>query len=105
MSGDQTYEIGYMEDGVFWLTASSKVPDAVAAERHLGRGWRVVDEVWLAPTGLPSNDPEWTECARQKLGARRGWRLVDVNAPEILEHGEWSRNPHHASARSSGSRV
>lgn len=97
-----TYEIGYMEDGVFWLTASSTVPDAAAAERSLKDRWRVVDDVWLAPTGQWVNhkDPEWAECAPNTPGARRGWRLVDTNASEIMQHGEWQRNPHHAPARS-----
>lgn len=105
MSDDDTYEIGYLEDGVFWLTASADVPDAATARRHLGSGWRVVQEVWLGPTGewVNHKDPEWAECGADAPGARRGWRLVDITTPEIFTGGEWSPNPHHVPAQSSDS--
>ncbi|MGI8674219.1 MAG: hypothetical protein ACR2KD_02860 [Thermoleophilaceae bacterium] len=103
MPEDDTQQIGYLEDGIFWLTASSTVPDTAAAERDLGGGWRVVEEVWLGPTGQWVNhkDPEWAECASTEPGARRGWRLVDTAMPEIFEHGDWHANPHHVSPRAS----
>jgi len=104
MSDNDTYHIGYLEDGVFWLTASSEVPDAAAAARHLGDGWHVVEEVWLGPTGhwVNHKDAEWAECAPNSPGARPGWRLVDSEALEILEGGDWRPNPHHVSAQSAG---
>lgn len=102
MPDEETYEIGYREDGVFWLTASSEVPDADAAARQLGDGWRAVEEVWLGPTGhwVNHKDPEWAESAPDSPGARPGWRLVDTEAPEILEGGDWRPNPHHVSTLS-----
>jgi len=103
MTEDDTLQIGYLEDGVFWLTASSSVPDAAAAARHLGKEWRAVEEVWLGPTGewVNHKDPEWAECAPDAPGARRGWRLVDVTTPEIFVRDEWRPNRYHVPTQSS----
>jgi len=94
---DETREIGYEEDGVFWITASSSVLDAEAAEKHMQAPWRVVQEVHLAPTGLRLNhkDEQWAECAPDHPGARRGWRLVHTGSPEIFEDGQWKANPYY----------
>ena len=98
---DDTYEIGYREDGVMWVTASSDVPDAEAAERYLGSGWYALREEFMAPTGLwlNSRDPEWAVCEPDAPGARQGWRLVDTEAALILdsESGEEIANPHYGS--------
>lgn len=93
---NDTFEIGYEEDGVIWLTQSSVVPDSRSAERRQGGEWRVVEEVWLGPTGRWVNhkDPEWAECSAAAPGARRGWRLVDISTPEIFLQGEWRPNPY-----------
>jgi hypothetical protein len=97
VTDDETFEIGYAEDGVMWVTASSKVPDAEAAERYMGGGWRVVEAVFLAPTGLwlNSKDAEWAVCDADAPSARPGWRLVDADAPQILDPaaGEEIPNP------------
>lgn len=96
---DDTYEIGYREDGVMWVTASSDVPDATAAETYLGRGWRVLKSEFLSPTGawVNSKDPEWAVCAASAPGARPGWRLIDTEATTIFDHelGEDVPNPHY----------
>ena len=96
---DDTYEIGYREDGVMWVTASSEVPDAEAAEAYLGRGWRVLKPEFLAPTGawVNSKDPEWAVCDASAPDARRGWRLIDTGAAVIFgqESGEDVPNPHY----------
>jgi hypothetical protein len=91
----ELFEVGYREDGVFWITDSDDVRDAAAAERYMGESWRVVEAVHVGPTGrrLNSKDAEWTECAPDAPGARRGWRLIDTEAPEILFEGEWQPNP------------
>lgn len=93
---DDTFEIGYREDGLFWVTASRKVTDADAAERYMGPGWKVVAEVFLGPTGrwVNSKDPEWEECDPEAPEARRGWRLMDTSMPEYFD-GDWTPNPHH----------
>jgi hypothetical protein len=33
MGEDETFEIGYREDAVFWVTTSSQLPDSASAER------------------------------------------------------------------------
>lgn len=98
---DETFEIGFTEDGVVWITASSDVPDAAAAERSLGKGWCAVGEAFLRPTGQWANskEEEWEHCDLGAPGARRGWRLVDTASPEIFEDGEWHRNPNHTHGR------
>ena len=63
---DDTYEIGYREDAVIWVTQSAEVPDAAAAERYANDpwgDWRTVAEVYVGPTGemLNSKDEEWAE--------------------------------------------
>jgi hypothetical protein len=75
---DDTYEIGYREDGIFWVTASSSVPDAKAAEAYAGPGWRVLRPEFLAPNGLwlNSKDPEWAVC--------------DPDTPNAGPDGAWS---------------
>ena len=88
---EDTFEIGYREDGVFWLTQSVEVRDAASAERYMGGNWRVVDEVFLGPSGRMVNvrDEEWEECMPSVAGSRRGWRLVDADTPEVFYRGEW----------------
>ena len=89
---DDTLEIGFAEDGVFWLTQTPGVPDAAAAEGYLGTGWRVAAQVWLGPTGAMANhkDEAWEECHADRPGARPGWRLVLTTEPEIFVDGEWA---------------
>jgi hypothetical protein len=93
---DNTFEIGYREDGVLFVTASTEVPDADAAERYAGKNWRAVAETFLGPTGRMANskDEEWDECDASAEGARRGWKLINTSTPEIFE-GDWFPNPHY----------
>lgn len=93
---DETLEIGYEEDGVFWIAASRFVPSAEAAEKHMQPPWRVVQDVHLAPTGhrLNNKDEQWAECSPDHPNARPGWRLVHTGSPEILVDGEWKTNPY-----------
>ena len=88
-------EIGYREDGLFWITASSDFREAVDAERYMGSGWRVVEAVHVGPTGrmVNSKDEQWSECSKEDPGARRGWRLIDSDALEIFQDDEWKPNP------------
>lgn len=97
---DETFEIGYMEDGIFWLTASTCLADPRAAERSLGPEWVVVEEVHLGPTGrwVNNKDPEWEECAPDEAEARLGWRLVNTDMREIYD-GDWIENPHYRAPR------
>lgn len=94
---DDTLEIGYEEDCVVWVTRSPDVPDAEAAERFVGPGWKAVEEVWLGPTGHMVNhkDPAWDECPGDAPGARPGWRLVLISEPELYMDGAWRPNPHY----------
>jgi hypothetical protein len=86
---DETREIGYEEDGDFWLTVSSSVPDADAAEKHMqpslacraGGPYRCHR---LAPD---HKDEQWAECASDQPRARGRWRLVPTGSEEIFEGG------------------
>lgn len=101
---DDSYEVGYREDGVFWVTASRSVPDAAAAERYMGTPWRVVADVFVGPTGVRLNtkDEQWAECEPDAPEARRGWRLVHTGSPEIFDGDEWVPNPHYRPDASEG---
>jgi hypothetical protein len=99
---EETYLIGFMEDGVYFVTASLQVPDAEAAERQLGNDWRAVAHVFLHPTGV---DEDWEVCESDATDACPGWRLVDTSMPEILEDGEWHPNPYYDRERSRGRRI
>lgn len=62
----------------------------------MGVPWRVVEAVFLAPTGvrLNSKDEQWLECPPDNPDARPGWRLVHTASPEIFEDEAWVPNPH-----------
>ena len=102
-SEDETLEIGYREDGAVWVTASSSMPTAAAAEQHIGAGWKVVEAVWMRPTGewVDRESQGWMTGSRDDLGARSGWRLINTRQPELLndEDGELYPNPHFDPAR------
>lgn len=111
MSDEDTLEIGFREDGIFWLTASSDIPDADAAERYMASGdeaWQVVSEVHLRGTGEweDTKSERWEECQPDEAGARPGWKLVNAIEPEILDDmsGEWVPNPHFDSSLARSSR-
>ncbi len=107
---DSDLIIGYEEDGVLWLTACSKWPDADAAARQLsGRpgDWRPVAEVFvkpeLAPNGMPygGGDESWIEGEADAPFARSAWRCVDVAEPMIVFEGEEMPNPHYEAGAAS----
>jgi hypothetical protein len=97
MVPEDTLEIGFREDAVFWLTASREVSTAEDAERYMGGAWRVVAEVLLAPGDwLDSKSREWHECEPGEPEARAGWRLVNPVPEQVLdEYDELVPNPHH----------
>jgi hypothetical protein len=94
-----TYEIGFREDGVMFVTASESVATPEDAEKSLGPQWRAVEDVHVAPTGRQANsrDPEWAPCAPGAPGARPAWRLVSTATSEIFDGEDWIPNPHYES--------
>jgi len=92
---EETFEVGYREDGLMWVTAGRSSRTSEDAERCLGPSWQVLREGWLRPTV----EEEWEECGPSDAGARRGWQLVDTSAAVVLD--PWNDfvrkpNPHYA---------